>query len=267
MNGSSPQIPRWSPRRWVYTILVALLAQIGLLAWLGRGTGFRSTPPRATMTTSLAADPWMAQQIRRLPTFRDPTVFALCSLDGFSAPAWLRFTPWENTLVYWSEPARWLDLDTNRLARFADQLLVTNRTPPLLVSDKPIIRITGADALVANQPVPQESTLVIEGPLARRSLSSCPSLPSWPNRDLLTNSVVQITVMASGEPFSAVLLSGAGKIEADQYALQVARMCRFEALRTDPVIDTAVGPLTSGQMIFRWHTLSPDATNSATALR
>jgi hypothetical protein len=262
MNGSSPEVRRWPPRRWAYSVLVALLAQVGLLAWLGRGTGFRSATPPAGMTISLAADPWMTEQIRRLPTFRDPTVFALSSLEGFSGSAWLRFVPWENSLTYWSEPARWLDLDTNRLARFHDQLLITNRMPPLLVADRPIIRITGADAFVANQPVPQESTLLIEGPLAKRSLQSSPSLPSWPNRDLLTNSVVQVMVLPSGEAFSTVLLSGSGVAEADRHALTFATTGRFNPLQPAATPDSASGPLTSGRMIFRWHTLPPDANRS-----
>jgi TonB family protein len=261
MNGL--ETIQWSGRRWTLTILAALVIQIGLLAWLGRGLRFQSTPPEIHTTIDLAGDPWLTEQIQRLPMFRDPTLFALPNLRGFSGSAWLRFTPLENTPHDWSEPARTLSLDARQLARAFQPFTADDLAGPLLTADRPILRITGTDAFVPNQPVPGRSELSLEGPLAARPLLAPPALPSWQHRDILSNSVVQLSVLATGEPFSAVLLSGSGRSEADQAALEFARSARFAPLNQDPgEPDTVAGPLLSGRMVFHWHTLPIVPTNS-----
>lgn len=261
MNGL--ETIRWSGRRWTLTILAALVMQIGLLAWLGRGLRFQSTPPEVSTTIDLAGDPWVTEQIQRLPMFRDPTLFALPNLQGFSGSAWLRFTPLENTPRDWTEPARTLALDPRQLARAFQPFIATDRTGPVLTADRPILRITGTDAFVPNQPVPGRSEIFLEGPLAARPLLAPPALPSWQHRDILSNSVVQVSVLATGEPFSAVLLSGSGRVEADQSALAFATSARFAPLDDKPGVPATIdGPFVSGRMVFHWHTQPVIPTNT-----
>ena len=259
---SGLEINQWPGRRWALTILAALVIQIGMLAWLGRGLRFQSTPPAIRTTIDLAGDPWLTEQIQRLPLFRDPALFALPNLRGFSGSAWLRFTPLENTPRDWSEPARTLALDPGQLARAFQPFTASDLAGPMLTADRPILRITGTDAFVPNQPVLERSEITLEGPLATRPLLAPPTLPSWQHRDIVSNSVVQLTVLATGEPFSVVLLSGSGRTEADQSALEFATSARFAPLDEQPGVPAKVdGPIVSGRMVFRWHTVPVIPTN------
>jgi hypothetical protein len=261
MNGL--EFIRWSGRRWTLTIAAAMVIQVGLLAWLGRGLRFQSTPPEIKTSISLAGDPWLTEQIQRLPLYRDPTLFALPNLQGFSGSAWLRFTPLENTPRDWTERARTLPLDPRQLALAFQPFAATDLPGPLLTADRPILRITGTDAFVPTQPVAGRSEVSLDGPLAARALLTPSELPSWQHRDILSNSVVQLSVLATGEPFSAVLLSGSGRAEADQAALNFATSARFSPLDERPGAPaTMEGPMISGRMIFRWHTLPIVPTNT-----
>lgn len=261
MNGL--EIIRWSGRRWTLTIAAALVIQVGLLAWLGRGMRFQSTPPGISTTISLAGDPWLTEQIQRLPLYRDPTLFALPNLQGFSGSAWLRFTPLENTPRDWAEPARTMSLDPLRLARGFQPFSDADFAGPMLTVDRPILRITGTDAFVPNQPVAGRSEIAVEGPLAGRVLLAVAELPSWQHRDILSNSIVQLTVLATGEPFSAVLLSGCGLAGADQAAVDFAANARFAPHAQLAGVPAGMdGPLVSGRMIFRWHTMPLVPTNA-----
>ena len=71
----------------------------------------------------------------------------------------------------------------------------------------------------------------LTGGLARRRLLSTPELPSWPHTDVLTNSVVHLSVDAEGVPISAVIVSGSGLKEADNYALAASKRLRFKPER------------------------------------
>ena len=98
----------------------------------------------------------------------------------------------------------------------------------------------------------------VEGELAGRRLLKPIELPSWPHTEILTNSIVQIIVDADGWTISpGALLSGSGLNEADQYALRLARVARFESVRplgpahaTNP----ASRPMW-GKLIFEWQTV------------
>jgi TonB family protein len=113
----------------------------------------------------------------------------------------------------------------------------------------------------------EQSTLLLEGDLARRRLITPLTLRSWPNPDILTNTVVRIAVDAEGRPVSPTLLSGSGSSEADQYALEQARAARFEPVRRNPA-ETAprsTTPLSWGRLVFRWQTLPPPPPDTPAA--
>jgi hypothetical protein len=111
----------------------------------------------------------------------------------------------------------------------------------------------------------EESTLRLGGALAQRQPISPPQLKAWRHEDVLTNTVVHVVVDGRGQTISSVLLPpGSGSREADQYALEQARAARFESIepsgpRSPP---NPTPQLTSGEMIFQWHTLPMPATNA-----
>lgn len=253
---------RWTSRRWTVTILAALFVQVGLLAWLGRGSRFQSAAPDSATVIHVIGDRGSVGQIERLPTYRDPALFALPSLQGFSGTAWLTFHPPENTLRIWSEPIRTLSLDSSQLAAGLRPFVATDTVAPLSTADQPTLRITGSDAFVPNQPVETASRLRLEGGLAARTLLDPSPLPSWSNRDILSNSVVQLTVLASGEPLSVALLSGSGLTAADRHALDYARNARFVPWAGSAAREIVGESLASGQMVFCWYT-RPIATTNA----
>jgi TonB family protein len=107
--------------------------------------------------------------------------------------------------------------------------------------------------------------LRLEGGLAGRRLIKPIELRSWPYKDTLTNSVVQVIVGAAGRPVSVpVLLSSSGYPDADKYALQQTRTARFESVsRNGP--GTTPNPLADmswGKLVFVWHTLLLPPTNA-----
>jgi TonB family protein len=247
----------WTPRRWFYAIAVSLVVQVGLLFYLGERHQAPVLPARFRTANYLAGGPEAEEQLKRLPTLTDPTLFALPSQHGFSARAWLSFQPLQYRLADWSEPPRWLEVDTTQLGRISSQLVLTNIAPPMLIADKPLPRLIGSIPAVPALSVRDRSVARAEGDLARRRWLDRPELPSWPHStDLLTNTVVQLTVDASGRALSAVLLAGSGLAAADQFALEVAKAARFAPWprKRDAAAQDA---LTSGRMVFLWHTTPP----------
>ena len=126
--------------------------------------------------------------------------------------------------------------------------------------------------LTLPEPSPQpisagQSAVRLEGGLARRRLMTPLDLRSQTNRDILTNSVVQVLVDADGLPRSVTLLSSSGSKLADQQALERASAARFEPLSRNPPGPTP-GPtayLGLGRMVFLWHTIPEPPTNAPPA--
>ena len=105
----------------------------------------------------------------------------------------------------------------------------------------------------------ENSSLQVSGDLAQRKLLTPVNLPSWPFANVIAPSRVQMLVDTAGAVVSAVLLppdSRAGTAAqyepANERALAIARAARF----------APTSRLTVGQMIFKWRTVTPAATNS-----
>jgi hypothetical protein len=256
---------RWSPRRWIYTILIVVAIHVVLIIHLGERAASLGPPPGFGASIELAADVWSEKQLAEAS---DPTLFALPHPRGFSGQAWFTFTPLGHEVADWSEPPRWLTLNTNRLGTDFSQLVDTRKSSPLLVADMPMPPLAGVDLLLPPQPMRSKSGFRLEGDLTKRSLLEPIELPSLPATDLLTNSVVQLIVDASGFAFSAVLLSNTGQKEggqrdADQLALKTASSTRFEPLRLPAGPKPKPEPVSIGRMVFEWHTIEPKITNTA----
>ena len=266
MNAASLEPVRWSPRRWFYAITVCFVAQAGLVMFLGKQ---QRDPPRlapASTTIHLAVDPSATRHISALPLVSDPTLFALPNLQGFSGGAWLKCVPLEYRFSDWTEPPRWLALNTEELGATFSLFVSTNIAPPLLIADKPTSRLIGSDLFFTNPPVASSSQVAFDGELARLSLLSPLQLKSWRHTDLLTNTVVQLLVNADGEPVSATLVDGCGLAEADHFGLALATSAQFRPRSQGKTASDSAGDFTWGKMIFRWHTLPLAATNALPVL-
>jgi hypothetical protein len=257
----APPVPRWSRARWLSLLALAFGAQLGIILWLGERDAVRTRPVAVAPTLSLGpANAGSAELLALL----DPTLFALPHRQGFSGEAWLRAPPQPYRPFAWSEPPRWLPLPLEQLGATFNRFTATNQlgdsqgpTPP----EPQLLLPESVEPAV----FPTHSTLRLAGGLARRRLLKPLELPSWPDTDILTNSVVQLVVDAEGQPvFATLLRPGSGCVEADQHALRQARAARFQAAANsaaEPATNPLLG-LTWGELIFQWHTLPMPQTNA-----
>jgi hypothetical protein len=250
----------WPRRRWGYAIVFSFLAQVALLLYFGEKPHPRVRPAEFNTAISLTADLWSEAQLAQDSLWRDPTLLALPHPRGFSGEAWLDFTPVQHQPRDWTEPPRWLSLQADGLGQTLSRFLMTNTPTPLRIADKPLPRLIRSDPVVPNPPLPTRSTLRLEGDLAGRTLRQEPELPSWAHYDVLSNTVLELWVNAEGEPLVVTLHRESGLRAADEFASKVAAAARFQPVPRKPG-PTLTEALTSGRLVFRWHTLPPLTTN------
>jgi hypothetical protein len=240
----------WSLNRWLLLIALVLIAHIVLIFMFG---GRKPITPRTItdapeLTLASGSGDWLA--------LNDPTLFALPSREGFAGPAWLEAPRLEIHVRDWTEKPRFLLLPSNELGAIFNQFMRTNRSATFQFEYKPPPQFTAPQAPLEPK-FAETSTLRIEGDLARRQLLTPMKLPSWPYRDVIAPSKVQVLVNEAGDVISTVLLPSGNPMEvqdadADQRALELARSARF----------TPSSGLTVGKLIFRWHTVAPSTTNA-----
>lgn len=255
---------RWSGKKWAYAILAMFAFQIGAILLLGERQEPRAQPVISNQWAVISV-PDDRILITDYSLWSDPAAFALPNEHGFSRDGWLAFTRPEFRLTDWTEPPQWLKLDKDELGGSLHQFILSNTMPPLLIADKPLPRLSRDDLSVGNAPVPTASELHVEGDLASWTFINLPVLPSWPNTELLTNTVIHTLIDAGGHNIATVLLAGSGSAEADQFALRTAKAARFrlQASRTRGTAPRKIGgrsytspkaPI-SGKLIFKWHTI------------
>ncbi|MBN2506814.1 MAG: hypothetical protein JXQ71_08990 [Verrucomicrobia bacterium] len=262
MSGTLKEPPRWSARRWLYALLAAFAAQVGLLLVLGLRPHPLPPPFRPPTRIVPASDPRLERQIALLPWLRDPTLFVLPAPQSFSGRAWLRFALLERPLRDWSEPPRWLEFAEQPCGTAFTEHARTITNRPLIIADLPLPPLTGSMLPVPNQPVGQKSRVRLEGDLAARAWRAAIPLRGWPHTEVLTNTVVQLAVDAEGRPVATTLLAESGLPAADLYALREAANARFEPLRRPGGTRAPDPRLTWGRLVFQWQTLLPAAGNA-----
>jgi hypothetical protein len=234
-------------------------AQLGLIFWLSDRAPLGVRAPAVTPTLHLAgpaSGPWLA--------LHDPTLFALPHQQGFSGPAWLQVPRQESPPFVWAEPAHWLELPVEQLGVTFNRFIETN---PFSVAEglpRAEPELTQCE-LGASAAFPQKSRLRQAGGLAGRRLLTPIQLTNWTCVEMLTNTVVQMLLDVQGRPVSLRLDSFSGLKSADQYALDQARVARFEPL-SGPGPQTTMDPLAGlqwGQLIFEWQTVPLLQTNAA----
>jgi hypothetical protein len=248
----------WSAGRWWITIALVFGLQVAAIVWLKD-----RSPPRPRKPAAAPVFRLMGTRSEELLALEDPTLFALPHLQGFSGKAWLEIPPLTFPRTDAPAPERWLLLSPAELGVDFEDFARTNRPPPFqtFAALEPELKTPGNPL---PPPVSPPSRLRIEGELAGRVLLSRPSLPSFTNTDLLTNSVVQLLVDARGGALSAVLMPpGSGSEKADQFALDMARNARFKPLPLPArQASDALPPLSMGTLVFEWQTRLAPATNA-----
>ena len=254
---SPPDQDRWPRHRWWLLIAVVFAAHVALIFAFGdrRAIVAREPGPAPELRLGMGSS--------ELLTLQDPTLFALPHPKGFSAAAWRQSSKIEFPAFRWTEPPRWLALPAEQLGGLLLRLVLTNTFARIEFEALPPPQLALPGVPLETRPAVL-SALRVTGDLASRRLLSRVQLPSWPNADLLTNTVVQIFVEPRGNVFSSTLVTpGSGSKDADQWALNFARTARFAPLAR-PAIPSAnpVDPLTRGALIIQWRTEPLPATNA-----
>jgi len=260
MNAAPFDPAPWSRRRWWIVILLVFGVHVGLIFALGER---KAAVPRAVKVARLR----LVGEGGELLALGDPTLFALPHARGFAAPAWLPVPRVEFAPFKWKENPRFLALPVAQLGATFLQFMHTNTFARFEPETLPAPELILPELTPLFTP-PTRSELSVRGDLAGRRLLNRPELPSWPAADLLTNSVVRAQVDAAGNVHSFTLVTpGSGSKAADQRALELTRLLRFAPAAQPPVISKdPVGQLTSGALIFEWHTVPlPPTTNAPTA--
>ena len=235
-----PPATRWSRNRWLAVILLVFTAQAAFVFLLGekKAPAMRAVVGVPELLLAGAADESIA--------LSDPTLFAR---PHFSTTVWMKTPEVKAPSFHYTEAPRMLPFTTENLGAAFGQLMQTNQFPRQEFDFKP--------ALELSVPVPplepelaQQSTMQVEGGLARRQLPAPMNLTNWPFADVLPASVVQVLVDASGRTVSAVMLTPSGYEAADQQALAIVRQLRFTPA-AEPVF---------GRITFNWHTVPPTTT-------
>ena len=254
----------WSRRRWWLAILLVFAVQAGALFVLRDRRQIVPPQARHAPTLRLSTGPI------ELLGVNDPTLFALPRRMGFSGEAWLKseslpFQPDDSP-----EEPRFLSLQTPELG-VTFKKFVESKIPvrfQTLAMPEPEAAMPPPPPL---EPVFVVPTLRIEGDLKNRQLLTPFVLPASTNVDLLTNTVIQVSVDARGNTFSATLLLPPGRSPTpdDLDALERVKSARFESIEpTGPGKPERRTPdLTLGTMIFESQPSHRIATNAPTSPR
>ncbi len=251
-----PEPRPWSRRRWGSLIVLVFALHVGLIFAFSER---KPVMPRKPVVAPLRL---VADQ-GELLALGDPTLFALPHPRSFAASAWLAVPQVEFAPFKWTEGPRFLSLPTEQLGATFAQFMQTNVFAQFEFVTLPAPEIV----LPASPPLfgpPTKSELRVLDDLGKRRLLNPPELPSQPFNDLLSNSVVRVQVDAAGNIFSpTLLLPGSGSKLADQRAVELTRTLRFSPLAQPSLISAdPVGHLTSGTLVFEWHTVPLPPTNA-----
>jgi len=245
-DGESSGEKSWTRTRWLVLVALIFGAHVGLLFAFGART---VPPPRRAMGVPTLT---LTRDAGELVALTDPTLFALPHRRDFVADFRMQIPDRQPSSFRRTETSGTLSLASGPLGTTFDQFMQTNPSAVFPLHVEPPPRLSTPVSPIA--PIlAQDSTLLIAGDIAQRSLLNPVKVPSLPHNDVLAPSQVQVLVNAAGNVVSTTLLPpGSGWDEADRRALELARTARFSP-----------GPrLTLGQLVFNWHTVPLPATNA-----
>jgi len=227
-------------RGLVLLATVFFLAQLAALWFLDKGQ-----PAPQAAQPALTKIVWVLA-LEQLGLYRDPASFVLAAPDNFSGKAWRLNESRTVPKFEWTEPLRFLAyvppkpfaLNSNSIPGGAAVFQVSEKSPPEMLLDFAYL-----------ESPPGSSRLLVNNGLSSADLRNPPQLPAWASKEPLTNSVVRVGVLDSGEVFSAQLLGRSGSRTADDFALISARSSLF---RLQP---PKANGLRWGTVTFLWQTI------------
>lgn len=248
MSSAPQDADHWTPRRWAAVSGGVFAIQILLILLLSNRSQPLPRQPRTGFRVTMAGDLTQDPRMAGLPLPADPTLFALSSGREFTGAAWKRAPASGARLPEWADrsPATGTRLPTG-LGEAPSAFLRSN-TPPALAG---LSRSPGSmEGLASDKtPVRNQSALRLDATLTQRGLLGSATVPSWPHTDLLTNTVISLTIDRRGYAVSASTRQGSGSPGADRKALEIARGLRFSSIKDNR--------LEQGSVAFEWHTLPP----------
>lgn len=252
MNADDAEIRPWSRKRWWFLVCLVFVVHIGFIFGFGDRKPIAARPPMPTTKLVLASPN------DELIALDDPTLFALPHRRSFSAAAWLETPEIPFQPYRWSEPPRLMGLPVERLGETFAQFMRTNTFSRFAFQTK-VAPLPTEVSLPVPAGLPTKSTLRLTGELAKRRWLNPPALKAYEAAELLTNSVIQVTVLPDGYVFSTKMLPpGSGSSEADDDARKAARSAHFTPDRTNG------NKLAVGNIVFEWATVPLAATNAPT---
>jgi TonB family protein len=223
-------------------------AQASMILWLSDRSQLHKAEPAPTTLLRLA-------EVTPQTLVPDPTLLALPSAAGFAGAAWQQAHHPRYSPQPWNDPPSWLAARQAPLGRS----LLEARRPEIgrgLTAAKPVPEMVRRQ--VSPVRLPERSLVRIEGDLARRESLTPLSAPAITHSNILTDTVVQLTVQPAGQVHSAIVLKSSGLRSADQQALDLARGARFAPVPELPTLEAA-SDWTWGRLIIHWRTVAPQA--------
>lgn len=229
-------------------ILGVLGAQAGVILWLSDRAEWGVQEPAPTSVLRLG-------EVTHRTLIPDPTLLALPSAAGFAGVAWRQAHEPQYLSRPWDERPRWL---TAREAPLGRSFLEAHR-PEIgrgLTAEKPVPELVRRSVRPVR--LPERSLVKVEGDLARLEWITPLSAPSIAHSNILTETVVQLTVHPAGQVLSAIVLKSSGLRTADQQALALARDARFApARKTGRTGNGEGGDWIWGRLTIHWRTVNP----------
>jgi TonB family protein len=199
-----------------------------------------------------------------LLSLQDPLVFVEMDLRRITRMNLMATARFSYELTNWSEPYRWLapsdqyfadDFGLYVASTVQPSTFLTEKTPPAL---KEVAR--------SERVLPAYALLRIEGGLAGQRLIPAQPLPLNESNNVLTNTVINVSVDSAGDVFSVALYLSSGSTRADQSALTFAKQARFEtAHQSGDRSSGASSPVMFGQFVFQWFPVPTMTTNQFSA--
>ena len=239
MNADAQSLTaRWSAGRWIWFIALALFAHVAFIFL------FSAKPDVGSRPVTRVPQFHLIDGRPELVALTDPALFALPHMNDILPAAWLRPVAVQPPSFRWSEEPQFLPPDTENLGLAFDRFMQTNLFSGLIPDYKPEPPPTAAVENFGTL-TPQNSTVRLAGPLARRRMLNQITVPTLTWNDVLKPSRVQALVDADGNVASVTLMESSESATADQTALALSRTARFAP---------AAG-LMFGEFIFNWHTV------------
>ena len=270
-----PPIQTWTWSLWAAAIAIVFALHVVLIFTFGEHKPIQPVSVKNTPSLALVNESpgdWEA--------LNDATLFALPGNNGFAGSVWAEI-PLSLELRKHDtiEAPHWLSQTnsvlTAGLGAAFHAFVQTNRYGEIHFEFSPPAE-AAAPEVSTEPPLPERSTMQIEGELAGRRLLTPLTLPAWQDTGIDAPSVVQVLVDAAGNVVSAALLPQDIMTQgnpweprlnddksADQWAVALARTLRFAELPTDAARTNALSRLAIGQLIFNWRTMPVTTTNWA----